>query len=1043
MADTRVAQPALAAIENGLSAVLKYFNLIPDCTAGHSFGELVALSTAGYFAANDLYFLSNLRAQLMSASRQSAMIVVPLSAADIQAILDEEKLDLVIANKNTPQQTALSGAENEIERALKRLNEKKIAGKKLADFGGFHSKWMADAQSSFYEALQKIPFHQPLVPVYSNSMAKLYPRASRKSKELLASQITRPVEFIDQIRAMYNVGVRTFVEVGPKQQITTMVRSILGDLRHTSLALDSSGGNQAGMKDLAKVLALCAASGFPVTLENWDPLGEENKESRNGEKSFTVTLTGSNYFNPKPLKAPIKAPKASTSETINNLGPTSPEIKGIDDESAETSAWTKRENHKPISNPPPKVAQKLSDGTGNCVYNVALQEALNQTQNNISELQQIQARTAELHRQFLVSQNETHRTIQNLINQQQQFFNTSLGFQPDATPKNDQIIPDSTQSLPSVPTIPVSDSTQPLPSIPAVPIPDSTHSLQTVPVESKNHQLEETSSDTGKILLAVVADKTGYPVEMLSMDMNLDTDLGIDSIKRVEILSVLQEKMPDAPAVGPEHLSTIQTLGQIADFLNSENQTVNSIRKEDQLIKTAKPSHDVSTALLEVVADKTGYPIEMLSLDMSLDSDLGIDSIKRVEILSVLQEKMPDAPAVGPEHLSTIQTLGQIVDFLDLKTDRVNPEKAPEKKESLFKMDREENELIERHEIRPIKINNLITRTPLQLANNATVWVTQDGSELAELVVRQLKERGCNPKLIDHKKCLSDKAPQHLEGLLILSPATGANNGFLKSTFSLIKHTGPGLRSGARNGGAFLATVSRLDGAFGFTGVRTISDPFSGGLAGLSKTVSHEWPEMQCKALDIDNETSCKTLAMKIVDEIFIKEPLEVGISEDKNVALEIYPVSQPSPSTTLNTSKNDVVLISGGARGVTAEAAVALSQSGSSTLVLMGRSPDPQPEEPWLNELEDEALIKKGLIEKYKKATPKEINAKYRRTMANREILKTLSRIQKAGAQAIYYSIDIRDQKAVKNSCRRNSHNIRFYQRICSWCRSVGRPSY
>ena len=51
--------------------------------------------------------------------------------------------------------------------------------------------------------------------------------------------------------------------------------------------------------------------------------------------------------------------------------------------------------------------------------------------------------------------------------------------------------------------------------------------------------------------------------------------------------------------------------------------------------------------LLEVVADKTGYPTEMLSLDMNLDSDLGIDSIKRVEILSAIQERIPELPAVS------------------------------------------------------------------------------------------------------------------------------------------------------------------------------------------------------------------------------------------------------------------------------------------------------------------------------------------------------------------------------------------------------------
>src|SRR6185437_7342676 len=72
----------------------------------------------------------------------------------------------------------------------------------------------------------------------------------------------------------------------------------------------------------------------------------------------------------------------------------------------------------------------------------------------------------------------------------------------------------------------------------------------------------------------------------------------------------------------------------------------------------------IESVLLEVIAEKTGYPAEMLELDMALDADLGIDSIKRVEILSALQERLPDAPAVRPEHLGTLHTLRHIVAFL-------------------------------------------------------------------------------------------------------------------------------------------------------------------------------------------------------------------------------------------------------------------------------------------------------------------------------------------------------------------------------------------
>src|SRR5690606_4975117 len=75
------------------------------------------------------------------------------------------------------------------------------------------------------------------------------------------------------------------------------------------------------------------------------------------------------------------------------------------------------------------------------------------------------------------------------------------------------------------------------------------------------------ASGIADTLLAVVAEKTGYPVAMLELGMGLDADLGIDSIKRVEILSSLQERLPTAPVIGPEQLGELHTLADIAAFL--------------------------------------------------------------------------------------------------------------------------------------------------------------------------------------------------------------------------------------------------------------------------------------------------------------------------------------------------------------------------------------------------------------------------------------------------------------------------------------------
>src|SRR5205085_931234 len=117
---------------------------------------------------------------------------------------------------------------------------------------------------------------------------------------------------------------------------------------------------------------------------------------------------------------------------------------------------------------------------------------------------------------------------------------------------------------------------------------------------------------------------------------------GIDSIKRVEILSAVQERLPGAPAVGPEHLGTLRTLADIAAFL-AAGPPAPEQAAEPELVRApsgpaaAPQGPDVLPVLLEVVSEKTDYPPEMLDPSMHLHSDLGIDSIKRVEILSAVQ----------------------------------------------------------------------------------------------------------------------------------------------------------------------------------------------------------------------------------------------------------------------------------------------------------------------------------------------------------------------------------------------------------------------
>ena len=169
----------------------------------------------------------------------------------------------------------------------------------------------------------------------------------------------------------------------------------------------------------------------------------------------------------------------------------------------------------------------------------------------------------------------------------------------------------------------------------------------------------------------VVCRLTGYPEEMIGLDLDMESDLGIDSIKRVEILSALEESCPDLPQVPPEEMGRLRTLGQIIQQLCSCGQTTDTAPEKPPESPSSPPMPEkpgpgpIHEQLLQVVSRLTGYPEEMLDGGMDMESDLGIDSIKRVEILSAMEEALPELPQIPPDMMGSLRTLDQIAAFLN------------------------------------------------------------------------------------------------------------------------------------------------------------------------------------------------------------------------------------------------------------------------------------------------------------------------------------------------------------------------------------------
>jgi NAD(P)-dependent dehydrogenase (short-subunit alcohol dehydrogenase family) len=425
---------------------------------------------------------------------------------------------------------------------------------------------------------------------------------------------------------------------------------------------------------------------------------------------------------------------------------------------------------------------------------------------------------------------------------------------------------------------------------------------------------------------------------------------------------------------------------------------------------------------------------------MDIESDLGIDSIKRVEILSTLEQQIPNLPPISPEIMGSLKTLSQIVEYLAgaETTQKLESHGSPASSASHADTVQESPEPLSPEEsdgspqqlaaqihrkVVSVVEQPVVQNIPLELPSDRTVYITDDETGLSEALYHEFSSRNIQAVLLTNQT-VSDMVTgrtsvNNAAGLIIVAKNQMQDERFLKHSFVLAKQFGPKLLdSGKTHGGALFATITRLDGAFGFKG-RGMNAPLQGGLAGLSKTASLEWENVCCRAMDVDPDWKENTrIAKAIATELFNSDrnsPVEVGLDSDSRRVLAL--TASPYPQGLINLDPGDVVVITGGARGVTASAACALAKHAKPTLVLMGRSSEPAPEPEWLALLQDESVVKKAILENEfgnSHITPVELEKAYKKHMANREIIKTLDTIKNFGARVFYFSADVRDGDTV-----------------------------
>jgi [acyl-carrier-protein] S-malonyltransferase len=229
LTSTELVQPALFACDLAAFRVLGAEGLRFEATAGHSLGEYVALVAAGTLEPGEAFRAVLERGRAMQAAAETtpgsmtALIgLSPEDAAEVCAIAGRGGV-LEIANENAPKQIVLSGSATAVELAERLARSRGARAVRLRVAGAFHSALMEPALPRVREAVSRLSFREPDMLVVPNGSGRPT-REPSALRDLLSRHIVSPVRWERSMRAMADAGIVSFVEAGPGDVLTKLLR---------------------------------------------------------------------------------------------------------------------------------------------------------------------------------------------------------------------------------------------------------------------------------------------------------------------------------------------------------------------------------------------------------------------------------------------------------------------------------------------------------------------------------------------------------------------------------------------------------------------------------------------------------------------------------------------------------------------------------------------------------------------------------------------------------------------------------------------------
>jgi acyl transferase domain-containing protein/acyl carrier protein/NAD(P)-dependent dehydrogenase (short-subunit alcohol dehydrogenase family) len=580
-------------------------------------------------------------------------------------------------------------------------------------------------------------------------------------------------------------------------------------------------------------------------------------------------------------------------------------------------------------------------------------------------------------------------------------------------------------------------------------------------------------------VLAVVAEKTGYPPEMLDLDLDLEADLGVDTVKQAETFAAIRE------AFGIERVEDLKlrdypTLRHVINFVYERRPdlkpsaapapapamamaaapaaTSAPVTAPVTSAAAATPVADpVTERVLAVVAEKTGYPPEMLELDLDLEADLGVDTVKQAETFAAIRE------AFGIERVEDLKlrdypTLRHVINFVyerrpDLKptgeasatpvapvADPSAPTApAPAARPAVTLVPVENADMVPRRVVVPALRPpiELCKPTGVVLDGNTRVVVMMDRGGVGKALLNRLEKRGVGTLVFDEPPS-AEALEQQLKGWLAEGPIHGVywlpaldvepaiedmdlatwrehNRVRVKNLYLTLRT----LYDTLVGPGTFLVSATRLGGLHGY-GPEGASAPLGGAVVGCTKSYKRERQNILVKAVDFEpGRKTAEPADLLIAETLFDPGVVEVGYRDGLRytVTFEERPAVDGTPGMYLG--KDTVFVVTGAAGGITSAITADLAAASGGVFYLLDLTPKPDPDDPNIALFrQDKEALKRKLIDDFRAAgerpTPVMIDRKILAIEREEAALRAIEAVQAAGGTAHYFSVNLLDGPGV-----------------------------